>query len=116
MSRPAFVFEPYRDSSGPGKLAEAIEAWRAQPTDADASDLHFARTAARQELSVSNRARRHQRSVAMRDLLGANEWPQRPAALDRDVVHFAVLGSTGIPRAAQDRLVKANILENRSFV
>src|ERR1700720_4390411 len=37
-------FETLTRDYGPDreKLAEAIEAWRAQPTDADASDLHFA--------------------------------------------------------------------------
>ncbi|HMH60761.1 MAG TPA: MCD, Malonyl-CoA decarboxylase MCD, partial [Bradyrhizobium sp.] len=37
-------FETLTRDFGPDreKLAEAIEAWRAQPTDADASDLHFA--------------------------------------------------------------------------
>src|SRR5271170_802815 len=32
------------------KLAQAIEAWRAQPNDDDASDLHFASEPRRQEL------------------------------------------------------------------
>src|SRR6266571_183271 len=45
-------FETLTRDFGPDqeKLAEAIEAWRAQPTDADASDLHFASEPRRQEL------------------------------------------------------------------
>src|SRR5450432_3617081 len=45
-------FETLARDFGPDreKLAEAIEAWRAQPTDADASDLHFASEPRRQEL------------------------------------------------------------------
>src|ERR1700688_4531742 len=39
-------------SYGPDRerLAQAIESWRAQPNDADASDLHFASEPRRQEL------------------------------------------------------------------
>src|SRR5438477_9894925 len=73
------------------KLAEAIEAWRAQPTDADASDLHFASEPRRQEL-----IRRLNRApggtgdlVAMRaDLLSLLNGHKGLAALDRDVVHL----------------------------
>src|SRR6266705_2798421 len=45
-------FETLTRDFGPDreKLAEAIEAWRVQPTDADASDLHFASEPRRQEL------------------------------------------------------------------
>ena len=32
------------------KMSQAIEAWRAQPSDEDASDLHFASEPRRQEL------------------------------------------------------------------
>src|SRR5450756_624221 len=73
------------------KLAEAIENWRAQPSDEDASDLHFASEPRRQEL-----IRRLNRApggtselVAMRaDLLQLMNGHKDLAALDRDVVHL----------------------------
>src|SRR6266702_3486132 len=73
------------------KLAEAIESWRAQPSDEDASDLHFAPEPRRQEL-----IRRLNRApggtselVAMRaDLLRLMNGHRDLAALDRDVVHL----------------------------
>src|SRR6202158_1838472 len=73
------------------KLAQAIENWRAQPNDADASDLHFASEPRRQEL-----IRRLNRApggtselVAMRaDLLHLMNGHKDLAALDRDVVHL----------------------------
>src|SRR5674476_526171 len=73
------------------KLAEAIENWRAQPSDEDASDLHFASEPRRQEL-----IRRLNRApggtselVAMRaDLLRLMNGHRDLAALDRDVVHL----------------------------
>jgi len=73
------------------KLAEAIESWRAQPSDEDASDLHFASEPRRQEL-----IRRLNRApggtselVAMRaDLLRLMNGHKDLAALDRDVVHL----------------------------
>src|SRR6202166_2650721 len=73
------------------KLAEAIEAWRTQPTDDDASGLHFASEPRRQEL-----IRRLNRApggtselVAMRaDLLRLMDGHRDLAALDRDVVHL----------------------------
>jgi malonyl-CoA decarboxylase len=73
------------------KLAQAIESWRAQPNDADASDLHFASEPRRQEL-----IRRLNRApggtselVSMRaDLLGLMNGDKDLAALDRDVVHL----------------------------
>jgi malonyl-CoA decarboxylase len=73
------------------KLAQAIERWRAQPNDADASDLHFASEPRRQEL-----IRRLNRApggtsdlVSMRaDLLGLTNGDKDLAALDRDVVHL----------------------------
>jgi malonyl-CoA decarboxylase len=73
------------------KLARAIEAWRARPSDEDASDLHFASEPRRQELF-----RRLNRApggtgelVAMRaDLLGATGGHKDFAALDRDIVHL----------------------------
>jgi len=73
------------------KLAEAIEGWRSQPNDDDASDLHFASEPRRQEL-----IRRLNRApggtgalVAMRsDLLSLLNGHKDLAALDRDVVHL----------------------------
>jgi malonyl-CoA decarboxylase len=73
------------------RLAQAIESWRAQPNDDDASDLHFASESRRQEL-----IRRLNRApggtsdlVAMRaDLLSAMNGHKNLAALDRDVVHL----------------------------
>ena len=73
------------------RLAQAIESWRAQPNDADASDLHFASEPRRQEL-----IRRLNRApggtselVAMRaDLLDLMNGDKDLAALDRDVVHL----------------------------
>ena len=73
------------------RLAHAIESWRAQPNDDDASDLHFASEPRRQEL-----IRRLNRApggtsdlVAMRaDLLAAMNGHKDLAALDRDVVHL----------------------------
>jgi malonyl-CoA decarboxylase len=80
-------------SYGPDRerLAHAIETWRAQPNDADASDLHFASEPRRQEL-----IRRLNRApggtgelVAMRaDLLDLMNGDKDLAALDRDVVHL----------------------------
>ena len=45
-------FETLARDYGPDreKLAQAIETWRAQPSDDDASDLHFASEPRRQEL------------------------------------------------------------------
>src|SRR6266849_5105264 len=73
------------------RLAQAIETWRAQPTDEDASDLHFASEPRRQEL-----IRRLNRApggtselVEMRaDLLDLMNGHKDLAALDRDVVHL----------------------------
>jgi malonyl-CoA decarboxylase len=73
------------------RLAHAIETWRAQPNDDDASDLHFASEPRRQEL-----IRRLNRApggtselVAMRaDLLDHLNGDKDLAALDRDVVHL----------------------------
>src|SRR3954467_3302938 len=73
------------------RLSRAIENWRAQPSDADASDLHFASEPRRQEL-----VRRLNRApggtsdlVAMRaDLLSLMRGNKDLAALDRDVVHL----------------------------
>jgi malonyl-CoA decarboxylase len=86
-------FETLTRQYGPDreKLAHAIETWRAQPNDDDASDLHFASEPRRQEL-----IRRLNRApggtgelVAMRaDLLSAMKDHKELAALDRDVVHL----------------------------
>src|SRR6202022_4097854 len=86
-------FETLVRNYGPDqeRLAQAIEAWRTQPTDDDASDLHFASEPRRQEL-----IRRLNRApggtselVAMRaDLLRLMNGHKDLAALDRDVVHL----------------------------
>jgi malonyl-CoA decarboxylase len=87
-------FETLARDYGPDreKLSQAIEAWRAQPSDDDASDLHFASEPRRQEL-----IRRLNRApdgtsdlVAMRaDLLSVSKDKQKDlAALDRDIVHL----------------------------
>ena len=86
-------FETLARNYGPDreKLAEAIETWRAQPNDDDASDLHFASEPRRQEL-----IRRLNRApggtselVAMRaDLLRLMNGHKDLAALDRDVAHL----------------------------
>jgi malonyl-CoA decarboxylase len=73
------------------KLAQAIETWRAQPTDEDASDLHFASEPRRQELIRRlNRAPGGTSAlVAMRaDLLGLTKGHKDLSALDRDVAHL----------------------------
>jgi malonyl-CoA decarboxylase len=86
-------FETLAHKFGPDreKLAQAIETWRAQPTDDDASDLHFASEPRRQEL-----IRRLNRApggtselVAMRaDLLDVKDSHKDLVALDRDVAHL----------------------------
>ncbi len=86
-------FETLATAYGPDreKLSQAIESWRAQPTDEDASDLHFASEPRRQELIRRlNRAPGGTSAlVAMRaDLLGAMNGHKDLAALDRDVVHL----------------------------
>jgi malonyl-CoA decarboxylase len=73
------------------RLAHAIEIWRAQPNDDDASDLHFASEPRRQELiRMLNRAPGGTSElVAMRaDLLDHLNGNKDLAALDRDVVHL----------------------------
>jgi len=102
------VFDGYRDLDAAGrqsffaalardygpdreKLSQAIENWRAQPSDDDASDLHFASEPRRQEL-----IRRLNRApggtselVSMRaDLLSLMKGNKDLAVLDRDVVHL----------------------------
>src|ERR1043166_10229664 len=86
-------FETLARDFGPDreKLSQAIESWRSQPNDSDASDLHFASEPRRQEL-----IRRLNRApggtsdlVAMRaDLLALMKGNKDLAALDRDVVHL----------------------------
>src|ERR1700721_1752947 len=86
-------FQTLSSSYGPEreKLAKAIKAWRTQPNNADASDLHFASEPRRQEL-----IRRLNRApggtgdlVAMRaDLLDLMKDNKNLGALDRDVVHL----------------------------
>jgi malonyl-CoA decarboxylase len=86
-------FEALVRNYGPDRerLAQAIESWRAQPSDDDASDLHFASEPRRQEL-----IRRLNRApggtsdlVAMRaDLLRLMNGHRDLAALDRDVAHL----------------------------
>src|SRR3979409_2374234 len=92
VSRLSF-FEALVRNYGPdqARLARAIESWRAQPTDEDASDLHFASEPRRQELIRRlNRAPGGTSAlVAMRaDLLRALNGHKDLAALDRDVVHL----------------------------
>jgi malonyl-CoA decarboxylase len=73
------------------KLAEAIEAWRAQPSDDDASDLHFASEPRRQELfrRLNRTPGGTSELVQMRaDLLGLMKGHSDLAALDRDIVHL----------------------------
>src|ERR1700677_4823222 len=86
-------FQTLSSSYGPEreKLAKAIRAWRTQPNNADASDLHFASEPRRQEL-----IRRLNRApggtgdlVAMRaDLLDLMKDNKSLAALDRDIAHL----------------------------
>jgi malonyl-CoA decarboxylase len=90
-------FEALARDYGPDreKLSQAIETWRAQPSDDDASDLHFASEPRRQEL-----IRRLNRApggtselVAMRaDLLGVLKNNKDKArdlgAVDRDISHL----------------------------
>jgi malonyl-CoA decarboxylase len=96
LERLAF-FETLARNYGPDpeRLAQAIEAWRAQPNDDDASDLHYASEPRRQEL-----IRRLNRApggtaelVAMRaDLLNVlrdnKDKARELGALDRDIAHL----------------------------
>ena len=86
-------FRTLASSYGPerDRLAKAIKAWRAQPNQADASDLHFASEPRRQELIRRlNRAPGGTSAlVAMRaDLLHLMNGHKDLAALDRDVAHL----------------------------
>src|SRR6195256_4015556 len=86
-------FEALVRNYGPDRerLAQAIETWRAQPTDDDASDLHFASEPRRQELfrQLNRAPGGTSELVAMRaDLLDLMNGQKDLAALDRDVVHL----------------------------
>jgi malonyl-CoA decarboxylase len=73
------------------KLSHAIETWRAQPSDDDASDLHFASEPKRQELirRLNRAPSGTSELVAMRaDLLDVMKGNKDLAALDRDIVHL----------------------------
>jgi malonyl-CoA decarboxylase len=73
------------------RLQHAIEAWRSQPSDDDASDLHFASEPRRQELfrRLNRAPGGTSELVAMRaDLLGLMNGRNDLAALDRDIVHL----------------------------
>src|SRR6202022_2733681 len=86
-------FETLARDYGPDRerLSQAIESWRSQPSDDDASDLHFASEPRRQEL-----IRRLNRApggtselVSMRaDLLALMKGNKDLAAVDRAVVHL----------------------------
>jgi malonyl-CoA decarboxylase len=74
-----------------GKLIEAIERWKAAPTEDGASDLHFASEPRRQELfrRLNRAPGATSELVAMRsDLLTVKDGHKDLAALDRDVVHL----------------------------
>src|SRR5690349_17494950 len=87
------LFEALTRDFGPDreKLAKAVESWRTQPSDEDASELHFASEPRRQEL-----IRRLNRApggtsdlVTMRaDLLRLMKGHKELGALDRDVAHL----------------------------
>jgi malonyl-CoA decarboxylase len=85
-------FEALARKFGPDreKLAEAIESWRAQPNDADASDLHFASEPRQELIRRLNRAPGGTSElVSMRaDLLHLMNGHKDLAALDRDVAHL----------------------------
>ena len=73
------------------RLSQAIETWRAQPTDDDASDLHFASEPRRQELfrRLNRAPGGTSELVEMRaDLLDAMNGHKDLATLDRDAVHL----------------------------
>src|SRR3989440_810722 len=89
-------FETLVRNYGPDRqrIAQAIETWRAQPTDEDASDLHFASEPRRQELirRLNRAPSGTSELVSMRaDLLDLTNGHKDLAALDRDMVHL--LGS-----------------------
>ncbi len=107
-------FETLVRNYGPDRerIAEAIETWRAQPTDEDASDLHFASEPRRQELirRLNRAPNGTSELVAMRaDLLDLTNGHNDLAALDRDVVHLFNRGFLVLRRI--DWSTPANILE-----
>lgn len=86
-------FETLAKQYGPdqSKLMQAIESWRAAPTEDGASDLHFASEPRRQELfrRLNRAPGATSELVAMRaDLLNVKSGHKDLAALDRDVVHL----------------------------
>jgi malonyl-CoA decarboxylase len=86
-------FETLAHHYGPdqSKLMQAIENWRAEPTEDGASDLHFASEPRRQELfrRLNRAPGATSELVAMRaDLLNVKGGHKDLAALDRDVVHL----------------------------
>jgi malonyl-CoA decarboxylase len=73
------------------RLTQAIETWRASPTEDRASDLHFASEPRRQELfrRLNRAPGATSELVAMRsDLLDVKDGHKDLVALDRDVVHL----------------------------
>jgi malonyl-CoA decarboxylase len=77
--------------SDQARLMQAIESWRAKPTEDGASDLHFASEPRRQELfrRLNRAPGATSELVAMRaDLLDVKSGHKDLAALDRDVVHL----------------------------
>jgi malonyl-CoA decarboxylase len=86
-------FETLAKHYGPdqSKLMQAIESWRAEPSEDGASDLHFASEPRRQELfrRLNRAPGATSELVAMRaDLLNVKGGHKDLAALDRDVVHL----------------------------
>src|SRR3982075_239473 len=86
-------FETLARTYGPDRerLAQAIESWRAHPSDAAASDLHLPSEPRRQELfrRLNRAPGGTSELVAMRaDLLGLMNGRNDLAALDRDIVHL----------------------------
>src|SRR6202045_3389413 len=86
-------FEALTRDFGPDRerLAAAIESWRAQPSDEDANDLHFASEPRRQELirRLNLAPGGTSELVSMRaDLLSVVNGHRDLAALDRDVAHL----------------------------
>src|ERR1700731_642400 len=86
-------FQTLARSYGPdqARLAQAIDTWRAAPSEDGASDLHFASEPRRQELfrRLNRAPGATSELVAMRaDLLDAKAGQKDLAALDRDVVHL----------------------------
>ena len=73
------------------KLQQAIDSWRASPTEDNVSDLHFASEPRRQELfrRLNRAPGATSELVTMRaDLLDVKDGHRDLVALDRDVVHL----------------------------